>query len=79
MVTTARCRQPEEPTAVTPEERARFEQRMADRQAVLAKFPDPAAPISDEECKFLTGEEITSLINAGRIPGVGPDKRLARR
>lgn len=65
-------------SAVTPQERARFEQRMADRQAVLAKFPDPAAEITDLDCKLLTGEEIVSLINANRIAGIGADKRLRR-
>jgi len=52
--------------------------RAAARSAVLAKFPDGSAEITDEDVKLLTGPEITSLINAGRIAGVGPDKRLAR-
>jgi hypothetical protein len=53
--------------------------RQAARQAVLAKFGDGSAVISDSDCKWLSASEIHSLINVGRLAGIGPDKRLQRR
>lgn len=64
---------------MTPQERQTAENRAAARAAVLAKFPDGSAVITDEDCRLLDGAEVAALINAGRIPGVGPDKRLRRR
>jgi hypothetical protein len=62
---------PDEEPEMTPQEAQAYRDREAARQAVLAKFPDGSAPISDEECKMLTAPEIKSLIVAGRIAGIG--------
>jgi hypothetical protein len=64
---------------VTEQERQALKDRTDARQAVLAKFPDGSAEITDQDCKLLTAPEIHSLINAGRIGGVGRDKRLRGR
>jgi hypothetical protein len=64
---------------MTPHEQAAIQAKNAARAAVLAKFPDGSAEITDDDCQFLTGDELTGLINAGRFPGIGADKRLSRR
>lgn len=64
---------------MTERERQELEAKAAARAAVLAKFPDPAAVLEDDDFKHLSGPEVVSLINAGRVPGIGPDKRLNRR
>ena len=63
---------------MTPQEAAQIEARAAARRAVLAKFSDGSAEITEEDVKNLTAPEIHSLINAGRISGIGPDRRLRR-
>jgi hypothetical protein len=64
---------------MTPAEAQQIADRAADRQRVLDKFPDGAAEVTDQDCKLLTAAEVHSLINVGRIAGIGPDKRLQRR
>jgi len=64
---------------MTPAESQEIADRLAARQQVLDKFPDPTAEISDLDCKHLSAAEIHSLINVGRLAGIGPDKRLTRR
>ena len=64
---------------MTPGEKARLEANAAARAAVMAKWSDGTQVFTDEDCKYLSGSEITTLINAGRFgPEVGPDKRLRR-
>jgi hypothetical protein len=60
---------------MTPQEAQAYRDRAAEREAVLAKFPDATAMISDPECRVLTAAEIKSLISAGRIDGVGVKRR----
>jgi hypothetical protein len=64
---------------VTPRERQEWADREAARRAARAKWADGSQAITDDDLRFFSGDEIGQLINAGRIPGVGPDKRLARR
>jgi hypothetical protein len=65
---------------MTPAEWQAMSERRAARAAVLAKWNDGTAVITDEDCKHLYAEEITQLMNAGRFgPEVGADKRLARQ
>jgi hypothetical protein len=64
---------------MTREEQQQIADRAADRQRVLDKFPDPAAEVTDQDCRLLTADEIKSLINANRLRGIGVDKRLTRR
>ena len=65
---------------MTPNERAAIEAKTAARQAALAKFPDGAAVITDEDIRHLDGTEILQLANAGRLQhmSIGPDKRRRR-
>ena len=64
---------------MTPAEAQAIADRAAARQAVLDKFSDGTAEVTDADCKLLTAGEIHSLINVGRIAGIGADKRLQRR
>jgi hypothetical protein len=65
---------------MTPQEAHKIADQQAARRAALAKFPDGAAVITDEDIKHLSGGEINALANAGRLAhmGIGPDKRLRR-
>jgi hypothetical protein len=53
--------------------------RAARRAELDAKLADGTQWISDEDCKLLSPDEVLSVINAGRMQDIGPDKRLARR
>jgi hypothetical protein len=64
---------------MTPQEQQQLDDRAAERAAVLAKFPDPSAEISDADCKWLTAAEVKSVINSGRLSGVGADRRIRGR
>jgi hypothetical protein len=64
--------------AVTPQEWQAHLERQADRATARAKWSDGTATITDEDLKHFTGDEVNALINAGRIEGIGPDKRLRR-
>lgn len=63
---------------MTPEEGQAITDRQAARRAVLAKFGDGAAEITDDDIRLLKGAEITALANVGRLQhfGIGPDRRL---
>ncbi len=63
---------------MTPAEQARHEAQAAARTAARAKWGDGAAVIEDADLKHFSAAEILALVNAGRIPNVGPDKRLRR-
>jgi hypothetical protein len=65
---------------MTPAERAAFEQKMADRQAVQARMQDGTITLTDADAKFMSADEIHQCINLGRFGSViGRDKRLMRR
>ena len=64
---------------MTPREQQAAEARAAARAAARAKWGDGTATIETHDLAFFSGEEIKALINAGRIPGIGPDKRLTPR
>ena len=64
---------------MTPAEAAEIADRQAERQKVLDKFPHGDQVISDADCKFLTADEVKSVINSGRLSGVGPDRRIRGR
>lgn len=64
---------------MTPQEVERIREREQARRDVLAKFSDGSAQFSDEDFKLLDSSEIHALVNAGRVPGIGVDKRLRRR
>jgi hypothetical protein len=64
---------------MTPQEQQAITDKAAARAAVLAKFPDPAAVVTDEDCRLLNASEIKALINANRLQGIGADKRIRGR
>jgi hypothetical protein len=64
---------------MTPHEQAAMQEKAAARAAVMAKWNDGSQVITDDDCKYLTSAEVTAAVNAGRIEGIGPDKRLRRR
>jgi hypothetical protein len=64
---------------MTPQEQQQIADRAAARQAVLDKFPDGSAEITDADCKYLSASEVKSVINSGRLAGVGADRRIRGR
>jgi hypothetical protein len=64
---------------MTPQEQQQIADHAAARQAVLDKFPNPEAVIDDADCKYLTAAEVKSVINSGRLAGVGADRRIRDR
>lgn len=63
---------------MTPQERQALEAKAAARAVVMAKWNDGSQVITDEDCRHLTGAEVTALVNAGRVEGIGRDKRFRR-
>jgi hypothetical protein len=64
---------------MTPAEAQEIADRQAARAAVLAKFPHGDQVISDEDCRYLSADEVKSVINSGRLAGVGADRRVRGR
>jgi hypothetical protein len=64
---------------MTREEQQQIDDAAAARAAVLAKFPHGDQVISDEDCRHLTADEVKSVINSGRLAGVGADRRIRGR
>lgn len=65
---------------MTPAEQELVTARQQARERVLAKMADPEAPpIDEDDVKYLTPDEAVRVVNAGRVPDVGRDKRIARR
>ena len=57
-----------------------IEAQQAERARVLAAMADPEAPpIPDSDFKHMTPSEALRVVNAGRVEGIGADKRLRRR
>ena len=54
---------------MTPNERAAIEAKTAARNAVLAKWSDGSQMISDEDCRHLTGPEISHPDQRGQGRG----------
>lgn len=64
---------------MTPQEAEAFQEQQAARATARAKWGDSQAAIEDGDLAHFSGDEIKQLINSGRIPGIGADKRLRRR
>jgi hypothetical protein len=64
---------------MTPREVQAAEERAAARAISRAKWGDGSQQIETHDLAFFSADEIKALIDAGRISGVGADKRLGRR
>jgi hypothetical protein len=57
-----------------------IQERQTARAQVLVKMADETAPpLSEDDVKLMTPQETVRAVNAGRIPGIGRDKRLRQR
>ena len=60
-------------------EAQQYRDRAAARQAVEAKMADPDARFEDDrDFAYMSPDEVSAQINAGKVPGIGPDRRLRR-
>lgn len=63
---------------MTPAEWQAHRERQEARATARAKWSDGTTEITDEDLQHFDGNEILQLIDAGRIPGIGRDRRLGR-